>query len=200
MLPTPRTQYDGRENNTIRFVGTAGATANVAVTGSFSVSKRDRAWSATINRAASDTARQATATVFAALPGQGSGGNDIVQSEPRDYLCQAESVVRLRLRGQPDERQRVDYTYDAENRLIAMQTRSEVIGTGMLAAADARRLEFAYDYLGRRVAKVVKKWNGSSYGTVDSSRKYLTTAGTWLRSSMRFPHSPSCARIRGVWI
>ncbi len=101
-------QYDGRENNTIRFVGTAGATANVAVTGSFSVSKRDRAWSATINRAASDTARQATATVFAALPGQGQRGQRHRPVRAPGLFCaQAESVVRLRLRGQPDERQRV---------------------------------------------------------------------------------------------
>jgi len=68
-----------------------------------------------------------------------------------------------------------DYTYDAENRLVSMETRSEVLGSGMLDDADARKLLFTYDYQGRRVRKIVYHgWNGSTYNpTPLSDTKYL---------------------------
>jgi YD repeat-containing protein len=43
------------------------------------------------------------------------------------------------------------YTYDAENRLVAMTTTTAAITAGY----PARTLEFTYDYLGRRVQKQV---------------------------------------------
>jgi RHS repeat-associated protein len=55
-----------------------------------------------------------------------------------------------------------------------MQHRSEVIGGGMLGYADVRKLEFTYDYLGRRVQKIVRSgWNGSWFTAILSIRKYL---------------------------
>src|SRR5438128_9266361 len=43
---------------------------------------------------------------------------------------------------------RWDYTWDGENRLIAMQTRY-----GLPSGVPIVRLEFSYDYLSRRVQK-----------------------------------------------
>ncbi len=43
------------------------------------------------------------------------------------------------------------YTWDAEDRLIRVQTRS----SAFVAGALGRRIDFAYDYLGRRVSKPV---------------------------------------------
>jgi len=64
------------------------------------------------------------------------------------------------------------YTWDAENRLIAIETRNDVIGA--IPSADARRLEFTYDYLGRRIEKVVKSgWNGAIYATVSSRTRFV---------------------------
>lgn len=51
---------------------------------------------------------------------------------------------------------RWNYTWDAENRLISMQAISNV------PAAAKRRLDFVYDYLGRRVQKQVYVWDSGS--------------------------------------
>lgn len=54
-----------------------------------------------------------------------------------------------------------------------METKSSVIGFG-IAAADARRLEFRYDYQHRRVQKIVYAgWNGTGYATTLSTNRYL---------------------------
>jgi RHS repeat-associated protein len=49
------------------------------------------------------------------------------------------------------------YTWDAENRLVSMQSVSTV------PSAAKRKLDFAYDHLSRRTQKVVSTWNGSAY-------------------------------------
>lgn len=48
------------------------------------------------------------------------------------------------------------YTWDAENRLVAMETRATV---ATAFPAIKQRLEFKYDLQGRRIAKLVKQWN-----------------------------------------
>ena len=61
-----------------------------------------------------------------------------------------------------------DYSWDAENRLTAMTMKSG-LPTGMIR----KRLEFKYDYLGRRVQKIVKNnWTGTS-GTTVTHLKYV---------------------------
>ncbi|OIQ89998.1 tRNA(Glu)-specific nuclease WapA precursor [mine drainage metagenome] len=68
------------------------------------------------------------------------------------------------------------YTWDAENRLVSMETRADLISpnANVIAAADARRIEFTYDYLGRRVQKLVRSgWDGSTYATVLSTTRYV---------------------------
>lgn len=66
------------------------------------------------------------------------------------------------------------YTWDGENRLIAMETRGDLMSGGIVATADARRLEFTYDYLGRRVDKTVRSgWNGSIYATVLAETRFI---------------------------
>ena len=53
---------------------------------------------------------------------------------------------------------RWSYEYDARNRLISMETVSEAYGAG----ADRQRLEFDYDFLGRRVGKRVYNWDSGA--------------------------------------
>lgn len=50
------------------------------------------------------------------------------------------------------------YTYDSENRLYTMETRAAAYGIGV----PRRKLEFGYDYLGRRFSKKVYSWNSTS--------------------------------------
>jgi RHS repeat-associated protein len=51
------------------------------------------------------------------------------------------------------------YEWDGENRLKAM-TMTNVSG---IPNAQRKRLEFAYDYMNRRIQKVVSTWSGSSF-------------------------------------
>ncbi len=62
---------------------------------------------------------------------------------------------------------RWSYTYDAENRLMAMETNVSAI-----TDPGKRKLEFKYDYLGRRVYKLVRTFNGTSYTTVETELKF----------------------------
>ena len=63
-----------------------------------------------------------------------------------------------------------DYVWDAENQLTSMTMKDEEeLPDGM----SRKRIEFKYDYLRRRVQKVVKNnWNGSS-GTTISNLKFV---------------------------
>jgi RHS repeat-associated protein len=52
------------------------------------------------------------------------------------------------------------YTYDAENRVIAIQTNPATLAAN--SAVPNIKLIFTYDYLGRRVKKMVYHWNAST--------------------------------------
>jgi RHS repeat-associated protein len=56
------------------------------------------------------------------------------------------------------------YSWDAENRLAAMETRPDIlVPDGPFPLQQRRRLEFAYDAQGRRVSKKVSNWTGSGW-------------------------------------
>ncbi len=68
---------------------------------------------------------------------------------------------------------RWDYTYDAENRLVAVQTHA-ALSPSPFPNAEARRVEFKYDYLGRRIQKTVRAgYNGSAFTSVLSDEKFI---------------------------
>jgi RHS repeat-associated protein len=58
------------------------------------------------------------------------------------------------------------YAWDAENRLLSMESKPE------MPESTRKRLDFAYDYQGRRIQKIVSEWNGSSY-VPQSTNKFL---------------------------
>jgi RHS repeat-associated protein len=65
------------------------------------------------------------------------------------------------------------YTYDAENRLIEMQTKS-ALWPSIIPAADARWVRFSYDYLGRRVQKTVLRRNsGNTAWETQTDQKFI---------------------------
>lgn len=57
-------------------------------------------------------------------------------------------------------------TWDGENRLISMQSRTNV------PAAARQKLDFTYDWMGRRIQKVVSIWSGSAY-TPQSTNRFV---------------------------
>jgi RHS repeat-associated protein len=60
------------------------------------------------------------------------------------------------------------YEWDGENRLIAMT----MTNVASIAATNRLRLEFAYDFQGRRVQKKVSHWNGGPW-TLDSDSRFV---------------------------
>jgi RHS repeat-associated protein len=67
------------------------------------------------------------------------------------------------------------YQWDAENRLKSMW----MTNITALAATNRLRLDFAYDYMGRRVRKAVSAWNGSSTFTNRSTELFVYDLGSW---------------------
>jgi RHS repeat-associated protein len=58
-------------------------------------------------------------------------------------------------------------TWDAENRLIAMESRTNA------PDASKRKLQFTYDWMGRRISKVVQTWTTNSTWTMTFSNRFL---------------------------
>lgn len=58
------------------------------------------------------------------------------------------------------------YTWDAENRLIALETAVNAYNAGI----PRQRIEFRYDYLGRRVQKQVATWTTPGWSVTSQSR------------------------------
>ena len=56
------------------------------------------------------------------------------------------------------------FTWDAENRLVSMQALSSV------PSGAKKKLDFSYDYQGRRTQKIVSTWNGSAYVAASTNR------------------------------
>jgi RHS repeat-associated protein len=84
----------------------------------------------------------------------GSNGEDAVARQSgRIYLSKAQELYDHDADGNLISDGRWNYTWDAENRLTAM----EAIASAPLEAK--KRLEFAYDFMGRRIQKKVFVWN-----------------------------------------
>jgi RHS repeat-associated protein len=58
------------------------------------------------------------------------------------------------------------YTWDAENRLTAMETQTAAVTAGV----PKQKLEFSYDAQSRRVAKKVSNWSGTAYTVAIETR------------------------------
>ncbi|RYD30756.1 MAG: hypothetical protein EOP85_23475, partial [Verrucomicrobiaceae bacterium] len=63
---------------------------------------------------------------------------------------------------------RWDYVWDGENRLLSMTT----LATGLPSGMPRKKLEFAYDWMSRRIAKKVSNWGGSAW-TVAEERRFI---------------------------
>lgn len=62
------------------------------------------------------------------------------------------------------------YEWDAENRLVAMQTTAGALAGGVLA----QRFEFKYDYMNRRVEKLVRGgWNGTTFTSITKQTRFV---------------------------
>jgi len=90
----------------------------------------------------------------------GTGGEDAVTEITKTpFVAQTPEGFGYDSDGNLTSDARWTYTWDGENRLIALQTSAAAATAG----APNQKLEFAYDGQGRRVSKKVSNWSGSSW-------------------------------------
>jgi RHS repeat-associated protein len=103
-------------------------------------------------------------SVTVAAPGETSvSGNAYVPKGPEQFAYDADG----NLTGDG----RWTYVWDAENRLVQM------LPTTVITVPDGakRKLDFVYDYKGRRIQKAVSTWNGTDW-TLTVSNRFLYDA------------------------
>jgi len=103
-----------------------------------------------------------------------NGGNaPLVATEPRSaFLPQTPESYDYDLDGNLTRDGRWTYTWDGENRLVGLETRTDVAAA--LPGLTRQKLTFAYDARGRRILKRVFNWNTStSTYILNSETKFL---------------------------
>ena len=95
----------------------------------------------------------------------GPGGEDaLTEITKTPYLPKTPEVFTYDADGNLTDDARWHYTWDAENRLAAMETRPDIlVPTGPLPLSERRKLEFGYDGQSRRISKKVYNWNGTGW-------------------------------------
>ncbi len=151
-------QYTSRENNTVAVSGTAapdaggaGGTA-VAIEGrTVAAGRQGRYWNDEVVVSNSVAPWRGPLTIYAAKRGTG-GSPDAFRTDIRmAHIAAASETFTYDLDGNLTGDGISDYGWDAENRLIRIETNSVARAAGF----PHRLIEFKYDYMGRRVQKKV---------------------------------------------
>ena len=99
--------------------------------------------------------------------GAGAGGLDLLQGETNHVLvAKTPQSFSYDLDGNLTSDGLWSYTWDAEKRLVLM-TLTNVTG---MPNAERKQLQFAYDFMGRRLNKIVSTWNGSAFVPQSTNR------------------------------
>ena len=147
-------------------MGTAASSSTVRVDGAPITKKVDRVWAADVFPQNSTQAATGSANVYARAFTP-AGSPDIVRADTSKsfFIPPATQAFSYDADGNLLSDGVWSYSYDAENRLILMDSALPATFVGMYL-----KLVFTYDYLGRRVEKVV--YNKSD-GSVKSDTRYL---------------------------
>ncbi len=133
--------------------GTAATNATVTVNGQAVSRQGDYFWKElSINNSAGAVCPQVTAIATGV-----STTNLITEASGKVFLPQNPERITYDADGNLTSDGRWTYSWDAENRLIAMESMSSV------PSVVKTRLEFAYDFQGRRIQKKVYGWSGSAW-------------------------------------
>jgi len=147
-------QIHTRENNLLNVSGTAHVDAKVEVSGrNVLAARQGRYWNDALTVGNVLRPWRGPLTIFAAQQNGGPGGTtDLVRTDVRlAQLPQALQTFEYDDDGNLTTDGVWDYLWDAENRIVRMTTTALAVQGGY----PNRRLEFKYDYLGRRVLKRV---------------------------------------------
>jgi len=99
----------------------------------------------------------------------GPNGEDAVTAQTRQsFVPHTPETFEYDADGNLTQDGRWTYTWDAENRLIAVETRSDVVAQA--SGLPRQKLEFTYDAQGRRIQKKGSTWSGSQWSVVSDLR------------------------------
>lgn len=165
--PDNANQLSSRSNKTVIASGTSGSGVTVAArldTGSaVAPDRKGSYWSKAFTPANSSGPAAANVSIYAATTGNQA------RTEFRSSVVGAQSqTFTYDADGNLTNDGLWAYAYDGENRLISMTASSAAVTVGL----TNRRLEFVYDYLGRRVQKKVLYDQGGSW-VASSEQRFL---------------------------
>jgi RHS repeat-associated protein len=105
--------------------------------------------------------------VLAGKTGAGVGGADAdTRQSGHLFLAKTPESFTYDLDGNLTGDGQWTYIWDAENRLTTMETQASAVTAGV----PRQKLEFAYDFTGRRIQKKVSNWNGTTYILASDTR------------------------------
>lgn len=153
-------QYDGRSVPSFLSVqGVADTDSRVVVQGKPARRKGKEFWKEWEVDNSTEPVRE-DVRVAAAKPHGGPEGEPLVSLEKgKLFLPSQNEVFEYDDDGNLTRDDRWAYTWDAEDRLVAMQEHAVSVPASWIRL----RLEFSYDAFGRRSEKVVKNWDGSQW-------------------------------------
>ena len=147
-------------------VGSANPTATVTVDGS--ATSRHGSYFAGASSVSGTSSANKLVTITGVKPMGASGTADVVIiTTGTTFVPGTPETFTHDLDGNLTGDGRWTYTWDAENRLVQMDT----IEAAVAAGAPRQRLQFTYDWQGRRVQKVLlESSDGTNYTTVSTTR------------------------------
>ena len=149
-------------------LGSAGDGVRVSVSG-WGAARQGSYFSASIP---ADNSQGPAFPLVKVVAAQSQNGKDVVSRLPSGhaFLPQSPQAFTYDADGNVLSDGRWNYSWDAENRLTKMETRPEVAAA--LPSLPVLRLEFAYDYSGRRISKKVSRQQGSDWVVTTQRRFY----------------------------
>jgi RHS repeat-associated protein len=132
-------------------------------------------------------------TVTAVLKNAGTNQQNIVsETSGTSFVPKTPETFGYDLDGNLTSDGRWAYSWDAENRLIAMQTDTNKAGT----AVPAVRIEFAYDAQSRRIGKTtLTGWTGAAYSTTNTTVFVYDGWNLVSEAGTAVPGGPSCTNL-----
>ncbi len=159
----------------IDVLGSAHADATVTVTfpasgGTiYATTRQDELYYKQVSVTNSSAAQYPALKVTAVLNDAGPNGEDVIAEDTRQaFVAQTPEAFVHDPDGNLTADARWTYTWDGENRLVAMETAAAAVTAGVAK----QKLEFGYDGQSRRVAKIVFSWSGSAW-VLDAHTLYL---------------------------
>lgn len=161
-------QYESKENNVLAVSGTAASAVSVEVSGTGTISSGPgRYWSALLTPPNLLGPWRGAVNAFSGKAGAGAGGSALLRTDARlAHIPKALQTLAYDLDGNLIDDGMWNYAWDAENRLVRMTTTSAAVTGGF----PNQRLEFRYDYLGRRIQKSVFD---ESSGQAINTKKFI---------------------------